>query len=185
MFLSSGSATRSPLRFTGSHGLRFSGFFATTSDSDFCAPFPSAPFSLARGTSLARGGVQISQVPGKPRCRRAALSDPGGAVIAGLRDHGVAFRSKDSVGLHRLHTFVAALRGPPCSLSTLRSSGRPETTQDSLVERLPRARRDCPPGGFFRRLSRFASQFIASSSQTFPGATSAMFKKQLFAARVA
>ena len=64
-------------------------------------------------------------------------------------------------------SFGAESRGPPRSLSTLRSSGRPETTQDSLAERLPAARRDCPPGGSFRGLSRFSSQLIASSSQAF------------------
>jgi len=78
------------------------------------------------------------EATGPPRflenpCGRVLLSDPGGIASARpLRRRDAAFRRFKNVGSHEDITFRGSITRPAHSLSTLRSPGRPGTTQDSL-----------------------------------------------------
>ncbi len=91
---------------------------------------------------------------GNPR-ERALFSDPGGIACARpSRRRDAAFRSVNNVGSRRLYSSRGSIARPAHWLSTLRSPGRPGTTQDSLPaagQALPDG--DWCPAGFQRKVS--------------------------------
>jgi len=73
-----------------------------------------------------------SQVPGEPPCRHAPLSDPGGTFQPGHLGFQVLPSGYKTTSASTLRSFRGSITRPACSLSTLRSLGRPSTTQDSV-----------------------------------------------------
>lgn len=79
------------------------------------------------------GGKQrVSQVPGKPSCVHALLSDPGGISIPSHCGISMLPSAIYKASASTLRTFRGSITRPIHSLSTLRSAGYPNTTQDSL-----------------------------------------------------
>jgi hypothetical protein len=64
-----------------------------------------------------------------------------------LRPHGAAFRSFNGVGSRTERNFRGSITRPAHSLFTLRSSGFPDTTQDSLPAGGPLCRTGVEPAG--------------------------------------
>ena len=73
-----------------------------------------------------------SQVPGEPPCRHAPLFDPGGTFKPGRLGFQVLPSGYKTTSASTLRSFRGSITRPVCSLSTLRSLGRPTTTQDSV-----------------------------------------------------
>ena len=73
-----------------------------------------------------------SQVPGEPPCRHAPLFDPGGTFKPGRLGFQVLPSGYKTTSAPTLRSFRGSITRPACSLSTLRSLGRPTTTQDSV-----------------------------------------------------
>jgi hypothetical protein len=91
-------------------------------------------FRVAPIRIMSTGDDGISHVPVEPQCAHARLLDPGG--IENARPiNGDSMLPSVGCGRRRLPQ-IALFRGsitrPMHSLSTLRSRGRPNTTQDSL-----------------------------------------------------
>jgi hypothetical protein len=109
------------------------------------------------------------EATGPPRflgnpCGRVLLSDPGGIASARpFRRRDVAFRRFKNVGSHEDITFRGSITRPTHSLSTLRSPGRPGTTQDSL----PAVGQLCRTGLVTRRVPMKGFRFRFLLSQAF------------------
>jgi hypothetical protein len=73
-----------------------------------------------------------SQVPGEPPCRHAPSVDPGGTLKPGQFGFQVLPSVYKTTSASTLRSFRGSITRPACSLSTLRSLGRPSTTQDSV-----------------------------------------------------
>lgn len=146
IFPSKGSVMRRPLPSTGSRWIRFPRFLGTMERSDFLSPISSrfvsftigyhrpsglfAPHTRADGSGVglglflrapqplfSGGDGRISQVPGKPQCLHALLSDPGGTstpVHWALRCSLPLIRQRRLP--HKLQSFEAPSHGlhAPC-----------------------------------------------------------------------
>ena len=97
-----------------------------------CRPPPPGRGSLGRGfpNHCSDGGDgRASQVPGGPSRAHALLCDPGGILEPGqLRPSDAAFHGCNGVGF-RMDCFEAQSHGLWAPRPTLRSPGRPGTTQ--------------------------------------------------------
>lgn len=78
------------------------------------------------------GRYGTSHVPGEPPCRHAPLFDPGGTFKPGRLGFQVLPSGYKTTSASTLRSFRGSITRPACSLSTLRSLGRPTTTQDSV-----------------------------------------------------
>ncbi len=91
-----------------------------------------AEFSGPR-TVRFRGDVEASQVPGESLCACPARETPArSATPRQVRCAEVAFRRYNAVGPRGSSCSRGSVTRPTHSLSTLRSTGRPSATQDSL-----------------------------------------------------
>ncbi len=80
-----------------------------------------------------RGDVEASQVPGESLCACPARETPARpATPRQVRCAEIAFRRYNAVGPRGSSCSRGSVTRPTHSLSTLRSTGRPGTTQDSL-----------------------------------------------------
>jgi len=108
------------------------------------------------------GDDRTSQVPGEPPCARAALPDYGeaSAPASSARRFGAAFRPHHGVGPHDFIRFRSSLTRPVHSLCTLRSQGRPRTTQHSV----PAASTLCRVGMFTYWVPQRSFYFLMEAS---------------------
>ena len=80
-----------------------------------------------------RGDVEVSQVPGESLCACPAQETPAKpATPRQVRCAEIAFRGYNAVGPRGSSCSRGSVTRPTHSLSTLRSTGRPSATQDSL-----------------------------------------------------
>ena len=118
--------------------------------------------SLGCGTPIRTSTWREQDLPGSWRtlCARAPLIDPDGSPVSDHLQHsGAAFRITKGVGI-RNRTFRGSITRPKHSLSTLRSAGYPNATQDSL----PAAGLLCRAGFDTRRVPSIGFSSVASSS---------------------
>jgi len=123
-------------------------------------------------TGSPRGRHEVSQVPGGPPCRRAALYDPGGASAPGVAGRWDSPSAAETASAPSFLCFGAESCGPSDSLSTLRRPGHPDTTQDSLTSGCHALAGIVHPVGPFE-VFRTCFSVHASSSQTFAWRNSA------------
>ena len=93
-------------------------------------------FGLRSPDRLTKNGDdQASRVPGEPFCTHALLSDPGGTRYdsPSLRRTSRGRHAQINYRLPLDSVFRGSITRPTHSLSTLRSAGHPDATQDSLL----------------------------------------------------
>ena len=78
------------------------------------------------------GDDRVSQVPGKPQCVHAPLSDPGGTLVRCRFAPEYCLPLLRQRRLPRLERFRGSITRPTRSLCTLRRAGYPTTTQHSV-----------------------------------------------------
>jgi len=116
------------------------------------------------------GGGRTSQVPGRPQCTHALISDSGEASAPGWgcppRRSGAAFRLRNGVGPHKMCNFGAQWHGlhASCVRFVVRVTPAPRNTRFRLVASL--CRTGWLPAGSERRFQPIRILPL----QVFPGA---------------